>query len=500
MLFNSYVYILAFLPVSLIVYWLLVRLHWVTMAKLWLVAASFYFYGWWDVRFVPILVVSVLFNYAVGVWLANRAAKVDDNPAGDAVGDVDAVAERPGGAIQKDGDRGGSRHPGKADVARRLMLTFGVAANVALLGYFKYMDFFIVNLNELLGTEWGLLGLVLPLGISFYTFTQIAYLSDAYKGEVRENSLLNYSLFVTFFPQLIAGPILHHREMMPQFADKLNFRPNSRNFALGLTVFTAGLVKKVVIADTLAPIASYGFDEAAQLTFVEAWITSLSYTFQLYFDFSGYTDMAIGAALLFNIKLPFNFDSPYKSLNIQVFWRRWHMTLGRFLQRYVYIPLGGNRKGVGRTYMNLLVTFLIGGLWHGAGWTFIFWGFLHGAALVIHRIWMRLNIRMPKLLAWFITFQFVNASWVFFRATNWSDAIKVLRGMVNFESIGLTAVSPTSILLVAAVFVLAVAFRNTNELQERFRPSFVLAGAVAAGAVFALIQMNRISEFLYFNF
>lgn len=176
------------------------------------------------------------------------------------------------------------------------------------------------------------------------------------------------------------------------------------------------------------------------------------------------------------------------------------MTLGRFLQRYVYIPLGGNRKGVGRTYMNLLVTFLIGGLWHGAGWTFIFWGFLHGAALVIHRIWMRLNIRMPKLLAWFITFQFVNASWVFFRATNWSDAIKVLRGMVNFESIGLTAVSPTSILLVAAVFVLAVAFRNTNELQERFRPSFVLAGAVAAGAVFALIQMNRISEFLYFNF
>ena len=423
MLFNSYVYILAFLPVSLIVYWLLVRQQWVTMAKLWLVAASFYFYGWWDIRYVPILVCSVLFNYAVGVWLAKRAVN--------GAGDSDAVAA---GTARQDRDGMDKHRPDKAATARRLMLTFGVAANVALLGYFKYMDFFLENLNGLFGTEWSLLGLVLPLGISFYTFTQIAYLSDAYKGEVRENSLLNYSLFVTFFPQLIAGPILHHREMMPQFADKRNFRPMSRNFALGLTVFTAGLVKKVVIADTLAPIASYGFDEAVSLTLVEAWITSLSYSFQLYFDFSGYTDMAIGAALLFNIRLPFNFDSPYKSLNIQVFWRRWHMTLGRFLMRYIYIPFGGNRKGTMRTYMNLLVTFLIGGLWHGAGWTFIFWGFLHGAALVIHRIWMQLNIRMPKLLAWFLTFQFVNASWVFFRATEWSDAVKVLRGMVNFES------------------------------------------------------------------
>jgi len=480
MLFNSYIYILAFLPISLIIYWLLVRMRAVTVAKLWLTAASFYFYGWWDIRYVPLLIASVLFNYAVGVWLAR-----DTHVAGDSTSQRGARDRRPRRA---------------SDRVRRVILGFGIAANVALLCYFKYMDFFIENLRVLLQTDWGLLGLVLPIGISFYTFTQIAYLVDAYKGEVRENSLLHYSLFVTFFPQLIAGPILHHREMMPQFADPQNYRVNTRHFALGITIFAAGLVKKVVIADTLAPIASYGFDEATSLTLLEAWVTSLSYTFQLYFDFSGYTDMAIGAALLFNIKLPFNFDSPYKSLNIQLFWRRWHMTLGRFLMHYIYIPLGGNRRGKLRMYMNLLVTFLIGGFWHGAGWTFLFWGFLHGAALVIHRVWTLLQLRLPKLLAWFMTFQFVNASWVFFRAQEWDDAIKVLRGMVNFESIGLNSIELTSVVLTVAAFILATAFRNTNSWQERFRPRLWIAGAVAAGLMVALIQMNKISEFLYFNF
>lgn len=478
MLFNSYIYILAFLPISLIVYWLLVRFGAVKAAKLWLVAASFYFYGWWDVRYVPLLAASVLFNYAVGLLLARGAHEEND----------------------ADGSTGGRGAGRGADRRRRLILGFGIAANIALLCYYKYMDFFIENLNALLHADWGLLELVLPLGISFYTFSQITYLVDSYKGIVRENSLLNYSLFVTFFPQLIAGPILHHREMMPQFADPNNYRANVRNFSLGITIFAAGLVKKVVIADTLAPIAAYGFDEAASLTLVEAWMTSLSYTFQLYFDFSGYTDMAIGAALLFNIRLPFNFDSPYKSLNIRVFWRRWHMTLGRFLMNYVYIPLGGNRRGKLRTYVNLLATFLIGGLWHGAGWTFIFWGFLHGAALVVHRIWMQWNLKMPKILAWFLTFQFVNASWVFFRAKEWEDALKVLRGMVNFDSIGLRSADMSTLALLAGVFILAVAFRNTNSWQERFRPRMWMAGAVAFGVMYALIQMNKISEFLYFNF
>ena len=274
MLFNSYVYILAFLPISLAVYWFLIRMSYVTAAKLWLTAASFFFYGWWDIRYVPILAVSILFNYAIGVWLAARAPSHEE-------ASQDAKAhgqDHLGGANRRRGNRRSTER------ARRLMLVLGIAANVILLGYFKYMDFFIENINFLFHTGWDLLGIVLPIGISFYTFTQIAYLVDAYKGEVRENSLLNYALFVVFFPQLIAGPILHHREMMPQFADPGNYRVNSRNFALGLTVFAAGLVKKVVIADTLAPIASYGFDEATALTLVEAWITSLSYSFQLYLD------------------------------------------------------------------------------------------------------------------------------------------------------------------------------------------------------------------------
>ncbi len=255
------------------------------------------------------------------------------------------------------------------------------------------------------------------------------------RGETKEYDFLNYALFVTFFPQLIAGPIVHHKEMMPQFASRWNMVKRYKNIALGLFIFSIGLFKKVVIADTFAVWATAGFDTATTLNLIEAWATSLSYTFQLYFDFSGYTDMAIGIALLFNIKLPINFNSPYKALNIQDFWRRWHMTLSRFLRDYIYIPLGGNRKGEFRTYTNLLATFLIGGLWHGAGWTFIFWGFLHGLALVIHRVWQSLGFKMNKILAWFITFNFVNMAWIFFRAKEWDDAIKVLSGMFSLDNV-----------------------------------------------------------------
>ena len=267
------------------------------------------------------------------------------------------------------------------------LLIFGIIANVALLGYFKYADFFIENVNSLFGTNIDLLNLALPLAISFFTFQQIAYLVDSYRKETKEYSFLNYALFVTFFPQLIAGPIVHHKEMMPQFENKWNLVKKYKNIALGLFIFSIGLFKKVVIADTFAIWATNGFDNATTLNLFEAWATSLSYTFQLYFDFSGYTDMAIGIALLFNIKLPINFNSPYKALNIQDFWRRWHITLGRFLRDYIYIPLGGNRTGKFRNYLNLLITFLIAGIWHGASWMFVFWGFLHGVAMVVHRAW-----------------------------------------------------------------------------------------------------------------
>ena len=297
--------------------------------------------------------------------------------------------------------------------------------NLLGLIYYKYSYFIVENVSLLVDGEIMFEKLVLPLAISFFTFQQIAFLIDARKGEISKMpSFLDFSLFVSFFPQLIAGPIVHHREMMPQFENEINGRINFDNISRGLYVLTLGLFKKVIIADTFAKVASLGFDQTSTLSFLESWVTSLSYTFQLYFDFSGYTNMAIGVALMFNIVLPLNFMSPYKSASIQDFWRRWHMTLSRFLRDYIYIPLGGNRKGERRIYINLFLTFLIGGIWHGAGWTFVAWGALHGFGLILHRIWNKLGGKMNKVLGVFLTFNFVNIAWVFFRAKTWMMPLK----------------------------------------------------------------------------
>jgi D-alanyl-lipoteichoic acid acyltransferase DltB (MBOAT superfamily) len=354
------------------------------------------------------------------------------------------------------------------------------------------------------------LGLVMPLAISFYTFQQIAYLVDCYRGDAGRGTLLDYCLFVTFFPQLIAGPILRQRELMPQFHSTERDGVDYRNFSLGLTIFFLGLVKRVVIADTFGLWADAGFSPGASHTFLEAWICSLSYTFQIYFDFSGYTDMAIGSAYFFNIRLPINFDSPYKALNIQEFWRKWHITLSRFLRDYIYIPLGGNKKGETSVYSNLLITFLIGGLWHGAGWTFVLWGALHGIASVIYRIWHRWGLRIPKLLAGIITFNFINITWVFFRAESVHDALNVIKAMVGltvfsggvlFESISGKQQNFTWLILVVSV-VTVFFMKNTNSIPERFQPTrWKLAYQVAIillGLLFLNSTMPR--EFIYFDF
>nr|WP_236613301.1 MBOAT family O-acyltransferase [Chrysiogenes arsenatis] len=397
-----------------------------------------------------------------------------------------------------------------------------------MLGYFKYTDFLLENFNGIFDADIPLPHIVLPLAISFFTFQQIAYLVDSYQGQTKEYNLLTYMLFVTFFPQLIAGPIVHHKEMMPQFASRWNLVKNYRNIALGLFVFSMGLFKKVVIADTFAVWATAGFDTATTLNFFSAWATSLSYTFQLYFDFSGYTDMAIGAALLFNIKLPMNFNSPYKACDIQDFWRRWHMTLSRFLRDYLYIPLGGNRVGKYRNYLNLFAVFLLGGIWHGAGWTFVAWGALHGIALIIHRIWQEAGLRMNQYLAWFITFNFVNIAWVFFRAREWEDAFKVLRGMVGLDGVmlpvmfqfkfqfltpyGVTfgkwlgAINGDTLLTPLLILIMVIAtlgLKNSNQylLQgAKLRTYFFgIAGTMAMLALWVMSQAGK-SEFLYFNF
>ena len=394
----------------------------------------------------------------------------------------------------------------KKSFSKKSILIFGIVANLSLLGYFKYADFFIENFNIVAQTNINLFNLLLPLAISFFTFQQIAYLVDSYRQETKEYDFLNYALFVTFFPQLIAGPIVHHSEMMPQFANKWNAVKKYKNIALGLFIFSIGLFKKVVIADTFAVWASAGFDTATTLNLFEAWATSLSYTFQLYFDFSGYTDMAIGIALLFNIKLPINFNSPYKARNIQDFWRRWHITLSRFLRDYVYIPLGGNKISSFRTYSNLLATFVIGGLWHGAGWTFIFWGFLHGMALVIHRAWSNLGFKMWTWLAWLITFNFVNVAWVFFRAKEWDDAVRVLGAMFSLDNVvialSLKNISGDlfTILWIIAGFILVLFFKNTVEKAKELKINYKTLFFTLFCLLAALLSVNKVSEFLYFNF
>tara|TARA_B110000305_G_C19370578_1_gene604271 strand:- start:149 stop:1375 length:1227 start_codon:yes stop_codon:yes gene_type:complete len=406
---------------------------------------------------------------------------------------------------------------------KKTLLIFGLLFNVLLLGYFKYSDFFLQNINFVFDTNYSLLRLTLPLAVSFFTFQQIAFLVDSFKGYVVKHTFLNYIVFVTFFPQLIAGPIVHHKEMMPQFTKQRNKFINYKNIYLGIFIFSIGLFKKVVIADTFSIWASNGFDVLEQLSLIEAWITSLSYTFQLYFDFSGYTDMAIGAALLFNIKLPLNFNSPYKATNIRDFWQRWHITLSRFLRDYVYIPIGGNKKGSFKMYCNLLTTFLIGGLWHGAGWTFIFWGALHAVAIIFHRIWCITGVNLNKLLAWFVTFNFINISWIFFRAEQWEDAIKVLKGMFGFSGVVLPSIfqnisflqgnkivigevfanfnSDTEITLwlLIALFI-CLFFKNSNEIVSFYRPDNKVVFFIVSILTISLINLDKNVDFIYFNF
>lgn len=486
MLFNSYVFIFLFLPVTFFSYFILNKWRLTVGATTCLVVASLFYYSWYNIIYLPLILISMVFNYVIGESFTHR----------------DSAKK----------------------VSRKVLLVIGIIVNLGLLGYFKYFDFFLENINLVDGANFAPLNLALPLGISFFTFQQIAYIVDFYKGQTREYNFLKYALFVSFFPQLIAGPIVHHKEMMPQY-DRLRSKLiNPRNVALGLFVFSIGLFKKVAIADQFAIWATNGFDNAEVLPLIEAWITSLSYTLQLYFDFSGYTDMAVGVAMLFNIRLPNNFNSPYKALDIQDFWRRWHITLSRFLKDYVYIPLGGNRSGNLRTHVNLMTTFILGGIWHGAGWTFIAWGALHGIALVIHRIWKQLGLRLHPLIAWFITFNFVNIAWVFFRAREWADAYKVLKGMFGgyglilpaFFATHLEALSAWGVEFGGAVsnvggslltpvwvvlcLLLVVSTPNSSHQLVAFIPS--RRTLVFSGILFALgvLSLNNVSEFLYFDF
>ncbi len=408
MLFNSYIFIFLFLPLTLAGFFLIGGRGHHRIAISWLVASSLFFYGWWNPAYLGLLLGSLLFNYALGVALGDSRLS-----------------------------------------SRRMLLVLGICANLGLIAYYKYANFFLENIAQLAGLQYRAEAILLPLAISFFTFQQIAYLVDAYKGKTREYNFLHYSLFVTFFPQLIAGPIVHHREMLPQFARDITYRFNHEHLAVGLTIFALGLFKKVGLADNLAQYATPVFSAAERditLTFFEAWGGALAYTFQLYFDFSGYSDMAIGLARLFGVRLPLNFYSPYKATSIIDFWRCWHITLSRFLRDHIYIPLGGSRRGSFRRFSNLLATMLLGGLWHGAGWNFIIWGGLHGVYLVVNHGWRAFKKSTGRvssvsgLSRWsarLVTFLAVVLAWVFFRAESLDGAMVMLMAMSGYHGLSL---------------------------------------------------------------
>lgn len=510
MLFNSYAFIFGYLPVTLAGFFLLARnSH--RLASLWLAATSLFFYGCWNPVFVILVMASISINYAFGYSIGHARFR--------------------------------------SEKRAKTVLTVAVITNLGVLAYFKYANFFISNLSQLTGAELTTVDIVLPLGISFFTFTQIAFLVDVYRGIAREYNFIHYVLFVTYFPHLIAGPVLHHKQMMPQFGHPETFRINLENINVGLTIFIIGLAKKVLLADQFALYANPVFDVVAQggePKLLEAWIGALAYTLQIYFDFSGYSDMAIGLSRMFNVKLPLNFDSPYKAPNIIEFWRRWHMTLSSFLRDYLYVPLGGSRRGVPRRYANLMITMLLGGLWHGAGWTFALWGALHGLYLVINHGWQNLTGSKGTSSGWRavagigLTFMAVVIAWIPFRASDIDMALRMWSGMfgangislpssleprlsswlgpiVTFEEIAPLAALKDSELLRTLLFGLGVVWLlpNTQQWMAKYQPAWDSVRApsrwawqlsrrfgVIGGVLFALtiLMLTRESPFLYFQF
>lgn len=497
MLFTSVGFIFCYLPAVLIGFVASFRIFGQRGATIWLALASLFFYGWWDVSYVPLLLGSILFNFAAGYLI--------------------------------------DRQRNHSLATARAMLWCGVIGNIALLSYFKYTNFFLTTIFEGLGRPAPTLDIVLPLGISFFTFTQIAFLVDTWKGRARELDFWSYLLFVTWFPHLIAGPVLHHGQMMPQFKNPATYRIRSKNLSYGVMLFVIGMAKKLLIADPISTYATPVFQAAAAghaLGFEAAWTGAIAYGFQLYFDFSGYSDMAVALSMMFGVRLPINFNSPYKAGSITEFWRRWHMTLSQFLRDYLYIPLGGNRHGEARRFVNLVATMLLGGLWHGANWTFVVWGGLHGALLCINRAYGSVPARyrpgtyLPRALVHAasiaMTWGAVTIAWVYFRADTVHAANAILTSMAGlvdgpgwhaiFEGqrrivfAGAAAACfatvwfmPNSQQIVNWVFYRETALPSRSRVIGMHALAFVCA-MIAAASIFSTFGAKVDTPFLYFQF
>lgn len=503
MLFNSYIFVLIFLPVTIVIYEISKRYFTREIAFIFLILFSLIYYAYWKVSYLPILLLSIIFNFYSGKFLSKQKNKK----------------------------------------IKKITLIVSIIVNLTALGYYKYASFILNNISTLYGTEYNSLNIVLPLAISFFTFQQIAYLVDAYRGEVKEYSFTHYCLFVTFFPQLIAGPIVHHKEVLPQFMNKAAKLFDQKLFWLGLMQFILGLSKKVLIADTVAQYATPVFsaaDAGLGVQTSEAWIAILAYSFQLYFDFSAYSDMAIGIGKMFGINLPINFNSPYKATSIIDFWRRWHITLSHFLRDYLYFALGGNKKGRFRRYVNLFLTMLLGGLWHGASWNFVIWGGMHGLYLIINNIWHKIllvlklnylrNSPLVNFLAKALTFFAVIEAWVLFRAESFQGARTIYIASFgggpasNLSAEGTPAnyiADPEmAIAIIVACSIIVFTLPNIQQIITKLDMSFkeidltiapkniysrnwsllIVSGVLSAIFVITLSSMNKISEFLYFQF
>jgi len=496
MIFNSYEFLFLFLPVTLLGFYLLYRrgndvwMNWISLC-------SIVFYSYWSLANLPVLLISLFLNFQLAKLLAKNKSKA--------------------------------------------LLAFGIALNLLILFYFKYFNFFITTVNETADINFHWHEIILPLGISFFTFQKIAFLADVHKSQKRDLSFPKYVFFITFFPQLIAGPIVHHTEIGWQINKP---RKHWNNFTIGFSILVIGLFKKVMIADPLSGIAAPIFTMAEQggnPTFLEAWYAAIAYSLQIYFDFSAYSDMAMGIGKMFGIRLPQNFASPYKAVSINDFWRRWHITLSRFLRDYLYIPLGGNRKGPYRQKLNLLITMILGGIWHGASWNFLFWGVLHGTYLTINHLYGALTksypwLRLPKFMGWIITMVCVVIAWVPFRAPTMEGAVSLWKGMFMSNGIAfpqrlvdigfpggkmIEGVDISNGIFMASLIILCLVLPNTAELTRRYhsslpsagypatfaasryirwRPSTLWALYIAILFMIAVVNLTKPTEFLYFQF
>lgn len=522
MLFNSYVFIFVFLPITLSVFFLLGHAKKRQLALLWLVITSFFFYAWSSPQYLGVMLFSLIVNYLFAIRIQSENSTIYLN--------------------------------------KKMWLTAGILFNLSMLIFYKYINFLMDIINYTTQQHFSHWEITLPLAISFFTFQQIAFLVDLYKKQAEKTSILKYCLFIAFFPQLIAGPIVHHKEMMPQFENKKIFSLNRRNVAIGITIFFMGLLKKVGIADNIAPFANEVFHLAkigVTPTFWEAWVGAWAYSFQLYFDFSGYSDMAIGLARMFSIHLPMNFNSPYKAKSIIDFWRRWHITLSRFLRDYVYIPLGGNQRSVFSRYQNVMITMLLGGLWHGAGLHFLLWGGLHGMYLMINHAWVKyspslltkkiLQSQVYQYICMGITFLAVVLAWVLFRAEDFASALKMYRAMLGIEGIQLPvrlaqysqndilqkfnsyvlfegifhnlAWTYLQVMPIFCLFLIVLLFPNTQTFMRNghlkttrsfqastsvinifWKPSMLWAGFLSVITIICLTLLSKPSEFLYYQF